>query len=390
MKMKGKVSFKMFFTILGRGIWQVVCWVAGMFGYNDKSTYGKVVRRIFAGSVAIVALVFAAVVAYAGYSAVKEDIQERIYRKSELSERQLSQNISYMQNYYTWHDSYLFNYTTGKKMHEGKIAWIIRSEDDDSLAVFSDGKKRGYINRFTGEIQIPAEYDHAWIFSDDVACVQKGNVASFIDHQGNQICDKQFAPPVYRGYVFYKGYCAVSLKENDWGLIDKDGSWILDGHGYENIRHEFHAGKHYWVITAQDGKEGVLTEILGRTMEMWYSNIDFDETGIYATDSQGWRKKYDFDGKVIEDFVMTDVGTLAYDTDVRDKNGETITKPSRCWAYFADDNHCGLMSDDGKPLTPAIYTGIEALSPNRFLCHLAWNEKVMLDEQGRKVEKIEL
>ena len=105
MKMKGKVSFKMFFTILGRGIWQVVCWVAGMFGYNDKSTYGKVVRRIFAGSVAIVALVFAAVVAYAGYSAVKEDIQERIYRKSELSERQLSQNISYMQNYYTWHDS---------------------------------------------------------------------------------------------------------------------------------------------------------------------------------------------------------------------------------------------------------------------------------------------
>ena len=177
------------------------------------------------------------------------------------------------------------------------------------------------------------------------------------------------------------------MKENDWGLIDKDGSWMLDGHGYENIRHEFHAGKHYWVITAQDGKEGVLTEILGRTMEMWYSNIDFDETGIYATDSQGWCKKYDFDGKVIEDFVMTDVGTLAYDTDVRDKNGETITKPSRCWAYFADDNHCGLMSDDGKPLTPAIYTGIEALSPNRFLCHLAWNEKVMLDEQGRKVEK---
>ena len=141
--MKRKVSFRMFFTILGRGIWQAICWVAGMFGYNDKSTYGKVVRRIFAGSVAIVAFAFAVVVAYAAYTAMKEDIQEKAYRKSELTERQLSQNISYMQNYYTWHDSYLFNYVTGKKMHEGKIAWIIRSEDDDSLAVFSDGKKRG-------------------------------------------------------------------------------------------------------------------------------------------------------------------------------------------------------------------------------------------------------
>ena len=141
--MKRKVSFRMFFTILGRGIWQAICWVAGMFGYNDKSTYGKVVRRIFAGSVAIVAFAFAVVVAYAAYTAMKEDIQEKAYRKSELTERQLSQNISYMQNYYTWHDSYLFNYVTGKKMHEGKIAWIIRSEDDDSLAGFSDGKKRG-------------------------------------------------------------------------------------------------------------------------------------------------------------------------------------------------------------------------------------------------------
>lgn len=387
--MRRKVSFKMFFTILGRGIWQAICWVAGMFGYNDKSTYGKVVRRIFAGSVAIVAFAFAVVVAYAAYTAMKEDIQEKAYRKSELTERQLSPNLSYMQNYYTWHDSYLYNYTTGKKMHEGKIAWIMRSEDDDTLAVFSDGKKRGYINRFTGEIQIPAEYDHAWIFSDGVACVQKGNVAFFIDHQGNPIYDKQFAPPVDKGdgYVFHKDYCAVSMKENDWGLIDKDGNWMLDGHGYKNIRSEYHAGRFYWVITAQNGQEGVLNEILGRPMEMLYSNIDFDETGIYATDSQGWRKKYDFDGKVIEDFVMTNVATLEYATDEYDKDGQTITKQSRCWAYFADDNHCGLMSDDGKALTPAIYTGIEALSPNRFLCHLAWNEKVMLDEQGRKVEK---
>lgn len=70
-----------------------------MFGYNDKSTYGKVVRRIFAGSVAIVALVFAAVVAYAGYSAVKEDIhisQVGVVRAATKPEYLLYAELLYM------------------------------------------------------------------------------------------------------------------------------------------------------------------------------------------------------------------------------------------------------------------------------------------------------
>lgn len=109
-----------------------------MFGYKDGTTYGIVVRRIFAGSLAIVAFVIAAVFAYAGYEAISDDIRQEQYCKSELTERQLSPNISFMENYYTWKDSYLFNYETGKKMHKGKIAWIVRSDDSDSLAVFSD------------------------------------------------------------------------------------------------------------------------------------------------------------------------------------------------------------------------------------------------------------
>lgn len=387
--MNKKVSFKMFFTILGRGVWQAVCWVAGMFGYNDKTTYGKIVRRVFAGSVAVVAFVLAAVGAYAGYEAVREDFQRKEYCKSELTERRLSKNISFMENYYSWKYSYLFNYATGKKMYEGKIAWIVPSNDDDSLAVFSDGKKRGYINRFTGEIQIPAEYDHAWIFSDGVACVQKGNEAFFIDHKGNSICDKRFAPPLNKdeGYVFHKNYCAVAMKENDWGLIDKNGEWQLDGCGYQNIRSEYHAGRYYWVMTAQTGEEGVRNEILGLVMEMWYSNITFDETGIYATDHQGWRKKYDFNREVIEDFVVKNIYNLYYETDVMDDEGNLETKQALCQKYTIDEERCGLMSTDGKPLTPAIYSDIEAISCNRFACSIACDEKVILDELGRKVGK---
>lgn len=383
--MKRKVSFRMFLSVMWRGVWQAVCWVAGMFGYNDKTTYGKIVRRVFAGSVAVAAFVFAAVMAYAGYEAVREDFQRKEYCRSELTERRLSKNISFMENYYSWKNSYLFNYATGKKMYEGKIAWIVRSNDDDSLAVFSDGKKRGYINRYTGEIQIPAEYDHAWIFSDGVACVQKGNEAFFIDHNGNPICGKRFAPPSNKeeGYVFHKGYCAVAMKENGWGLIGKNGEWQLDGCGYLYIRPQ----GDFWIMCAQDGKEGVRTEILTIVLDMHYTDIAIDDTGIYATDNQGWRRKYGFRGEVIEDFVVKDICNLYYETDVKDNEGNLETKQALCRKYTIDEEHCGLMSADGKPLTPAIYSDIEAISIDRFVCSIAWNEKVILDELGRKVGK---
>jgi len=359
-----------------------------MFGYKDGTTYGIVVRRIFAGSLAIVAFVLAAVFAYAGYEAISEEIRQKQYCKSELTERQLSPNISFMENYYTWKDSYLFNYETRKKMHKGKIAWIVRSDDGDSLAVFSDGKKRGYINRFTGEIQIPAEYDHAWIFSDSAANVQQGNKAFFIDHDGYPICDKTFAPPLDKteGYVFHKGFCAVAMKENDWGLIDREGNWMLDS--CKAIRSETHAGRTYWVITDQEGYEGVRNEILGYVLMTEYKDIAFDETGIYVTNSwQGSRSKYDFNGDEAEDFVVRDVYMLYYETDEEDKEGNPISKQSLCQKYSIDDDHYGLMSADGKPLTPAIYTNIDAISKDRFACSLAWNENVILDSQGRKVGK---
>lgn len=74
-------------------------------------------------------------------------------------------------------------------------------------------------------------------------------------------------------------------------------------------------------------------------------------------------------------------------TDEEDKDGNPITKQSLCKKYSIDDDHYGLMSADGKPLTPAIYANIDAITKDRFACSLAWNENVILDSQGRKVGK---
>ena len=44
---------------------------------------------------------------------------------------------------------------------------------------YSDGKKRGYFNMFTGKPVIEPKYDHAWIFSDGLASVDDGGWIKF-------------------------------------------------------------------------------------------------------------------------------------------------------------------------------------------------------------------
>jgi len=39
----------------------------------------------------------------------------------------------------------------------------------------------------------------------------------------------------------------------------------------------------------------------------------------------------------------------------------------------------------GKPITTAIYSNIEAIARDRFVCGLTWDKKVNLDEKGKSV-----
>ena len=66
----------------------------------------------------------------------------------------------------------------GKKTITG-IKWIAKPLGMDSLICYSDGKKRGYFNMFTGKPVIEPKYDHAWIFSDGLASVDDGGWIKF-------------------------------------------------------------------------------------------------------------------------------------------------------------------------------------------------------------------
>lgn len=386
--MKKKITFKMFFSVFGRGIWQAICWVGGMFGINDGSSVGKVAKRIFMVSLATITLIIACVFTC---ELVEYYIDKyRWYNRAETygyTEKTLSPSISFMQDYYG-NNGYVKDNITGEKLHEN-IMWISKSADGDSLAVYRKGDKRGYINRYTGELSIPAKYDKAWNFSEGVAAVAENGYAMFIDHSGKPIFDKKFHIPYDKdqGYAFHGGFSvAYPQDDNDFkiGLIDKAGNWALAPE-YDNIQ----IGKHNYRILCKDNLYGLVDSVLNVVMPIEFRTMvfDADEDAVYCNTMDGWRKKFDLKGNILEDFIVGEVILLAYQTGEHDAEGNPKTQYADCNAYRIDYNHYGLLGKDGKPLTPAIYTQIDVIDKNHFECDLYNDECVILDASGRNVNK---
>lgn len=120
------------------------------------------------------------------------------------------------------------NFHTGKEIAKD-IQWIALPTDEDSLIVFSSKDKRGYLNRFSGEVVIAAQYPKAWVFSCGVAAVAEGDRVYFIDHLGKPINGRKFRfDPKTCGYVYHGDYCAIAIPGGKMGLIDKSVEWAVE------------------------------------------------------------------------------------------------------------------------------------------------------------------
>ena len=72
-------------------------------------------------------------------------------------------------------DKYVYEeFSNGKKRVKNRatqqvildrLEWLVTGDKADSLAVFCRKGKRGYLNCYTGEVVIPAQYERAWVFS---------------------------------------------------------------------------------------------------------------------------------------------------------------------------------------------------------------------------------
>lgn len=390
----------MFFSVVWKGIRQVLGWFFGLFGYKREGKFARCVWGLFAlSATAIVTIAAGALIYHNAYSYYYRHYAWKA-RLEEGGGRYVSHRIGYI-NPFDDEDGYLIDKVTGKTVLTG-IEWISRPlGDSDSLVVFSNGKKRGYFNMYTGQVEIPAKYDHAWVFSEGIASVEENGVVRFIDTKGNQVFDRTFAyDPEHDGYVFHGGYCVVD-EDHDYlfGLMDKKGQMVLK-EIYDDIDVSNDLG--YWTLRICDQSE-VLDKDLNPILPMMPCKVYVFDDEIDVTMPDNTMRKYDLQGNLIDDFYISDFDYLEYDLEetyqIVEKeyddygeeheyvsNTEHKTARARLGKYTAGDGKEGLMTADGHMVTLPKYEYVNAIGPDTYICTVSHGDKEVINGKGEKVK----
>ena len=364
---------------------QAARWVARMFGYKAENKFARVVWYVLATSVTLVAVYVAVALSIVFFDEMSDLHSSNRSRRKVNSPTYLHDySNQYVSPYVIYHDGYpgyLYNTTFGHRTATG-IQWVCKSSDGDSLACFStvEESKRGYFNRFTGEVVIPAQYEKAWIFSEGLACVYEKGQLRFIDHKGNPAFDKTFPyTQCIDDYCFHHGLCLMSDGNGHMGLIGRDGEWKLKPE-YSHIHYE---SKGYWMIVDDEEHYGLLHDDGTSFLPCEYDEITVRNTGYISVRTQNHLDVLlDSEGKVVNSCDYRDIDKMEYLTDEYDEEGIRKSATAHCMTYRSSDYHYGLMDRNGNVITPPLYDRITAVSESLYLCE-GDEGSVLLDDKGR-------
>ena len=95
-------------------------------------------------------------------------------------------------------------------------------------AVYFEGDKRGYVALDGESMTIyPPLYDHAWIYSEGIAVASIGDELLFIDEKGKVIARPHVPVFTDMDLVFKDGALLYHTDGYQYGLLGRDGNWIL-------------------------------------------------------------------------------------------------------------------------------------------------------------------
>lgn len=271
------------------------------------------------------------------------------------------------------------------------LDWVaVPDRLSDTLAVFCKDGRRGYMNRYTGQVEIPAQYRRAWVFSEGLAGVQKsdGRIV-FINRRGNVVIDNNVGcADDGGGYLFHDGICrAKDRVSGKIGIIDTLGYWVLEPEYDAVIRFG-----NFWQLE-KDGLYGLLTCDLDTVFPVSYPRMWVHEDCIEVGYPDYTAKLFDYEGNVMEDFLIDGVSHLYYptgellDSTIAGEDGNILYAPASCQAYMVyggnlSDPRYGLLGLDGTPLTLPLYTEIHAVGKDLYLCS---PHGTLLNSRGRRV-----
>lgn len=379
-----RVTFKEFIMTLFCGIWQAIRWIAGMFGYNDRTCYGVVVRRIFAGCLAVFAILFTAAGVCGAYVGVKEEFFSSASEESDndySSVKYVSRNVDFQID-----KNCIVNNATGLKIED--VDWICMSIDGDSLVCYATNGKRGYFNKYTGRVVIEPRYSRAWIFSDGLSCVEENDSLIFIDHDGKKAFDRSFKfSNNADGYVFHDGYCIMGVADYSYGVINKKGEWIVEPR-YVDVKR---GGGGFWILKDKNGY-GLYNDSIQRILlPCEYRYVCNEVDGIVVQYQDYTMQRLNYDLSVKDAFVFTDIHYLRYPTGEFDDDNNQIMSVATCKRYEVapewnvGGGRYGLMGPDGRPLTKPIYESIVAIAKDLYKCG-SWRGNVLVNSKGHIIQ----
>ena len=396
-----KRAIKLFCKGLTGILTAIANWITTILGMNDESKYSRILRRIVGTCFATLALVLTVTVLCAwGYNLYHE-CAWRWNRNCDIAlynNQLVSRNIFFHDDYGS-NDGYIFD-CNGTKLIKG-VQWISKPLGEDSLVVFSNGKKRGYFNMYTGEVVIKPIYNHAWVFSNGLASVEIDGSIKFINTKGNVVIDthRQYHPSM-EGYVFHNNLCIVDNDKGDRkGLMDKQGKFVLKPEflniGITDSLYVLYKDEEQSVIDAN------LQTVIPFMKAEYFVYVDM----IEATMDDHTIRTYNRQGELTDDFKISDTDQLLYDTEEirytssyeyddegnitsKNEDGEQSMRQAvaKCLKYQAEYGWYGLMTKSGTIITPPAYSTIEAIGPDLYLCYDKHGNGIMLNGKGQRVK----
>lgn len=324
---------------------------------NRWKIASKWVRRTIVASFLLIALAFAALVAYAIY----DDAKGKWY-----ADKWLSDDVVV---YYFTDDTYRVYNTSTEKYTTPRISWVASAAENDSIGVYAIDDRRGFLNTKTGDVVIDAkanDYEKAWVFSDGLAAVMKDGKVGFVDANNKLVIPFRFDYSdkciMYEiGYLFHDGYCVMTNKDGKFGLIDISGNWVVEPE-YDELWNAHKTGNR---IVVNDGKHGVLDSCGNVVYPAEYFCIDIWEDGFVLTkDGRKWQE--DYEGNIVNPFVIDGVnGYMKYPVSYSNENGVEYALSDYA-EYFVNRNSGIMNRITGRPITPALFEDVNMISDKLF------------------------
>lgn len=287
------------------------------------------------------------------------------------------------------------------------LTWLCH-EEGDSLVAYAVKNRRGYLNLRTRKAtQLDEKFIKVYLYSEGRAMAESRDSLYILDtHQRVIASYGKTGERDTEVNSFHKGHLPMLGDNGKMGLIDTLGHWAVKPQ-YDKVAW---ALEEFWLgitnpvmVDDETGKELpphriVMDSQLRTVMEGDWTYLMMTRDGyITVGDRNHWQWHYALDGTVIDDFVCQSIDQMEYTTgekrwvktgeDATDVQQVDVEEYATLLKYTTSDQWEGLMTREGKIVTPPVFWSIKAISRNLYLCCYDTSEDhcILVNEKGERV-----